>query len=143
MGPKDPLQLCVSGAKELETKRAVQKGLTHHIALQFHQGQGFKVTETAPDTEDFHSFLVVFRKFIMSGEPIFLPAIFNLLHECVTDPSLSERLKEAREAWKTVSRSGIAFEINGKRLLPEETAVLWIQGRIFHDDEEEIGRAHV
>ncbi len=135
MLPKDRLQLFVSRANELASKRAVQKGLSHHVSVEFRQGQGFEVKEKAPDTEDFHSFLVVFRKFIMPGEPIFLHSIFNLLKKCLTDSSLSEGLKEARGAWKIVSQSGIAFEINGKRLQPEETADLWIQKRIFHDDE--------
>lgn len=136
MDPARRLDLFIQRAEELRTSRAVQKGLKNHLEVKWEKTKGLRIEADQPDAEDLRSFLVPFRKFLMSGEPIFLDGMFNLCDLCLTDKELKERVREEREEWKRVRRRPwISLEIDGERLTPERIADLWINGLIFHDNE--------
>lgn len=130
------LELFAQRVEELHDSRAVRSGLKNRLNIKWNRTEGLRIEADQPDDEELRSFLVPFRKFIMSNEPIFLDRVLNVCELCLTDQELKDRLREAREEWKRVRRKPwVALEINGETLTPERIADLWINGRIFHDDE--------
>ena len=81
---------------------------------------------------------MTWRKFFLKREaPINLDSILNLGHLCITNDEYRERLSEARAVSKEVrTRPFMALQVNGKTLTPEETADVWINATMFHEDEE-------
>ncbi len=130
------MELFVARAEELRNTSAVQRGLHHSVTIRLHKDHTGEVEEHAPNEAEFLAFLVVFRKFILKDEPVFLSAMLNLCEKLLADDDLRDKLRDGRKEWKAARRTGIGFEMNGRKLPPEETADIWIQGRIFHDDEK-------
>src|SRR5690606_18069607 len=95
---------------------------------------------TQPDEEDFCSFLVTFRQFIMNNEPINANHIFNLAIRRAKDEHRKQQLNQAREAWKETMKRfrGIKLTINGHDFTPSEVLDLWINGFYFHTDAQDI-----
>lgn len=92
-----------------------------------------------PDSEDLRSYLTIFRKFISPDSPIFLPKIYNLCHQHITNNQCKEVLAEARGIWLEIQQqpdSGITVTVNGRELSPQDVVGIWINGHYFHDDVE-------
>lgn len=77
----------------------------------------------------------MFRRFVSDAEPVFLGKIRNMLERSLTSDYLLQEMREERRIWKEYLL-GKKFPLffNGKLLLPEQVADLWVNGFYFHDD---------
>jgi hypothetical protein len=97
-----------------------------------------------PNEDALRSYLMAFRKFISNDEPPFIRSIHNLCYTHITSDELKGHICNCQAGWKErVLQSGIKLNIDGRDILPEYIADLWINGHYFHDDlqkEEELRR---
>jgi hypothetical protein len=90
-----------------------------------------------PDEEDLKSFLLLFRHFISSSEPIFINRVFNDCLRFLDDECLKGEVQKAKEAWRKELQSGtLGMQVNEANLTPEYVLNLWINGYYFHNDPE-------
>lgn len=98
-------------------------------SVDFHVG--------GPDEEDFRSFLLVFRLFILKKDPIFINRIFNDCIRSLPECELRKLFTHAQEEWKKALKGGyMAVIIGNKQITPEYALDLWINGYYFHNDPE-------
>jgi hypothetical protein len=99
------------------------------------------VSTNEPDFEDIRSLLVVFRKFISSNSHCFLPKIYNLCHQHITDVKMRQALADARADWLDMQKNsptGMTVTIDSRDYTPAELTDIWMNGYIFHDDPEAV-----
>lgn len=92
-----------------------------------------------PDRDDLDAFLLRFRRFVAQGEMLFLPNVYNLAEKCLPSGFTSNALRHSRTRFERAMRENYPcrFRIAGRDFEPQECAVrLWIQGDVFHDNEE-------
>lgn len=139
----DKFQLYVDRATELTNKRLFREGKLHSITFtvswEYETGR-ISFGGTQLDEEDFCSFLLTFRQFIMNDEPINTNHIFNLAIRRTKDELRKQQLTKARETWKETTKRfrGIKLAINGHDFTPREVLDLWINGFYFHTDPQDI-----
>ena len=140
MAPREQIDLFMKRGTELWNSRVRYEGLNVSINMKWSADEEMlKVNTKEPDLEDFRSFLTIFRKFISQDSAIFLPKIYNICYQHITDKECKKVLTEAREVWQELqTQSGIymTLTINNRQLSPKDVVDIWINGHYFHDDVE-------
>lgn len=137
----EKVEIFVRSAKELAERRFVLEGLNE---FQFHinidnKTKKIKTEIREGDVEDFRSFLITFRKFILEGEPTNVNRLFV---DCCRflkkeNCEISRALDWAKAAWKTVYEKGIVrITSNGINLTPKFALNLYCS-YYFHNDDIE------
>lgn len=138
--PREHFKLFAERTEELSRMRILSRqGLTNEWSISAGRGQPLVFRAVQPDEDDLRSYLLAFRKFVSEGEPVYWRYILGLCLKHFTSDNLKARVRECQQGWKEdVQRSGIRLTVNGRELLPEYLADLWINGHYFHDDPEKM-----
>jgi hypothetical protein len=111
-------------------KSDFQPSYTIHIVPIEKQGMSFN----EPDPDDLRSFLLTFRQFLMTSEPIYLYRIYNVLEQAISDDDLRVRLRASRSLVKRSEKSiGTRFYMNREEVTPKDNYEAWISS-LFHSD---------
>lgn len=136
---RERLNLFVDRVNELRALRLVRAGMPSQYTVTI-DGLSQKATyqATEPDEEDLRSFLLLFRQFISSREPVFIHRIIGDCVRFLNDDRRKEQVKIAQEHWKSIFREmdDIQIVVNDKDLSPEYVLDLWINGHYFHNDPD-------
>ena len=140
--PREQLDLFMDRGEELWNSRVRRAGLKISLNMKWSaDDELLRIKSEEPDVEDFRSFLLIFRKFISPDSAIYLPKIYNICHQYLTDDRCKEYLAEARGIWQElqdVSGTGMTLTVDSQQLSPKEVVDLWINSHYFHDDIEGI-----
>lgn len=91
------------------------------------------------DREQLRSFLAAFRKLHANDEPANMPRTLNVALRNVNSGhcDLRERLTQIRASWNHTGGVGfIQMKQQGVTLTPAVCFDLWLNGEVFHSDEE-------
>ncbi len=136
--PREQLDLFMERGEELWNSPARRAGLKISLNMKWNADHELlRINSEEPDVEDFRSFLLIFRKFISPNSHIYLPKIYKICHQYLTDDRCKEYLAEARGIWQDlqkVSGTGMTLTVDSHQLSPKEVVDLWINSHYFHDD---------
>jgi len=89
------------------------------------------------DEEQFRSFLLSIRMFLLNDEPTHIPLVLNVAERRLTDDDLRRKLREVREHWHDAQKkSPVTFQLADGTVAPERIVSLWINGTYFHNDAD-------
>jgi hypothetical protein len=132
--PSEVFRLFIERSDELDRTRLRQGEMELGITFKVVDGHT-EIAPRFPDEEDLRSYLVVFRHFLLQGEPVFLHHVFNLCETALTSEPHKVRARSARAGLKTATvGSGIALVYQEKNLTPEDALDLLLNGFYFHSD---------
>lgn len=135
------LRLFVTESDRLNEHKLVQSGFSPKLNISMDgpdQPWQYRIQE--PDKEILESYLIYLRKFMMSGEPVFIHRVRSLARQHLTDDSLKQELDNAHLAWKAHSRNReVEIILNERQVLPDYAWDLYINGVYFHLDLEKRG----
>ena len=111
--------------------------------LRYEEDKGSRLSFEGPDSKSIKAFLVDFRPFILSGEPVNFYHITSILEKSSLTTELKDKVREAHKVWsellerkETGPVGGLRLKIDSKNLLSEENMNSWINGDYFHLDED-------
>ncbi|MHB1009914.1 MAG: hypothetical protein ACYC1E_11910 [Propionibacteriaceae bacterium] len=141
---EDRLRLFVDRVERLAKRRAIDEQTVHaRLSFEFGEEEGMIFSADLGDPEDLRSLLMDFRPFVSAKEDVYVPRIFNLLEQMLTDQGLIEDARQNREAWKTLMAGLVPVYVNDHKYDAEHSLDLILNGDLFHmdvDKSEEIER---
>lgn len=92
------------------------------------------------DEEDWRSFLMTFRQFVLRDEPVFVNKIFDLCYLAIEEGKQKDFLIAMRKEWKrTMKYGGPTSLIDGsKELSTDDIIRVGLYTGYFHNDKERI-----
>jgi len=131
----DQLRAFVSRATSLLERRLLTSGgLDASWSINFNHATGLRFTAAEPDEEDLRSFMLDFRQFTMTGEPVHLGRIMNVLERRLTEVDLRDHLSEIRQQWQQAQRGVLGLNINDQSYRADRVLDLFVNGYYFHND---------
>ena len=123
-------------ASELKECRLIQTGYKASWNIEWNRYLGTKITGIEPDEEDLRSFLLTFRQFISSNEPIFINRVYGILYARVTSVDIRDDMIESRQVFKEEkSASFLELVSDSNRMDSSYILDIWINGYYFHNDQ--------
>src|SRR5262245_59895612 len=84
--PEDQIALFMRRGRELWESRVRRAGLAVSFRIEYRsEDKTISHSLAELDSADLRSFLIIFRKFISDDSPIFLPSIYNLCHQFISN----------------------------------------------------------
>ena len=141
MSNHDSLEIFLECVKSLQKRRLVANGLTQfQFHIEFDKDSQRLVCELQEaDQEDFRSFLLTFRKFILNDEPVNVDSVLNICRRFVRaeERELKEVLDEIKVVWGYAYRRGfVQMQRGSLNLTPQYVLDLWVNGHYFHSDPD-------
>jgi len=98
----------------------------------------FKIGDASPTEEQIESLLVRFRPFYLEKESTNFLKVCNLLWKLIDNEDQKSRLKQLRERYKTIMKSGGGFNlrVNDSTVKPKDNLDKWLNAYYFHSDRE-------
>lgn len=138
LGIREYLELFITQSDVLNEHRLIQDGFSPTLNISMDgpdQPWNYQIQE--PNKEILESYLIYLRKFMMSGEPVFIHRIRSLARQHLTEDSLRQELDNAHVAWKAHSRNReVEIVLNERQVLPDYAWDLYINGAYFHLDPD-------
>ena len=136
LGPQERLTLFRKRTAELENLRLIQSGANMQFRLSWDIESKLRYEATEPDEDDLRSFLLLFRQFISTSEPVYINRIFNDCLQYLNDDLLKGEINKARDSWhKRINAGPVKILRQDRRpISPEYMLDLWINGYYFHND---------
>jgi hypothetical protein len=134
------VELFLECIRELKERPFILDGLHNlhfHIDIEPATGKITCIFDEG-DQEQFRSFLVTFRKFILNDEPANIDHILNICLKSLRpeQTELREILRQFKTIWKYQYRSGtIRITSGGVNLSPQHVLDLWLNGQYFHNGD--------
>lgn len=130
------LDLFVERTVELLNEPAVHDfNLDIGFTLNADEGQPVTSEFRQPPEPLLRSFLMTFRQFVSSGDPLHVNGVHNLLFQHVSGDTMKAKLTARRDTWQRSRQVGaMRLELNGQTLEPADALDLWINGHYFHND---------
>lgn len=145
---RDKLAHFIRCVDEMCERRLIKSGKFKRLEFSFHISRNDKTNETQIDyniteldEEDFRSFLLIFRQFILQGEPIFVDYILGVVYKYLK-PEHRSMQQNVSNVWKEAKKgNGKTFFYDGnEKLSPEEIIKLWLYGDFFHGEIDKTSR---
>ncbi|GAI02164.1 unnamed protein product [marine sediment metagenome] len=135
MTQREQLACFVERTDELKRTRLIRHGFHYNSTMSWNKMRGLKFTIQKPDEDDLRSFLLTFRQFVANDEPIFMPKIYNIVHQFSKNKVIRNYAARSRNEWKkSLKAGGFKLIYNNKHIEPEYIANLWLNGYYFHND---------
>jgi hypothetical protein len=124
-------------AQELRERAFLQSWAGPSLNIKYDHELGLAATSAPHDEEQFRSFLLALRHFLLNGEPTHINLVFNVAERTLTDEDLKQKLRDARDRWREAQRSSIVtFKLGDRILTPDQVTDAWINGYYFHNDAD-------
>lgn len=136
--PNKRLCIFLDCVEELKDRPYILKGLHNfqfRIDLQKETGKIICEVNEA-DQEEFRSYLMTFRKFLLNDEPANIDAILNICRRFVRSEQkeLIEVVEQFKTIWSYQYRKGTIQITSGNlNLTPKYVLDLWLNGKYFHN----------
>ncbi|MEE8186727.1 MAG: hypothetical protein V3T99_03580 [Nitrososphaerales archaeon] len=137
LAPKQRIQVFLDCVEELRRRPFILEGLYEfkfHIEADRETGE-VRYSFNEISEEQFRSFLLTFRKFIMSNEPSNIDSVLNACIGAVYngETEVLRLLKEFKAIWGYQYRTGVVqMKVEHRNLTPEYVLDLWLNGQYFH-----------
>ena len=139
LSPGKRVRIFLDCVEELKARPFVLEGLPNFKFRIFQKNDGKIGCEFKEgDKEQFRSFLMTFRKFLLNEEPANIDSILNTCRKFVKpeQTELKKVLEEFKTIWSYQYRIGTILMTCGKlSLTPEYVLDLWLNGQYFHSRE--------
>lgn len=113
------------------------KQLKVKTSISWRKGSSPTISRHEIDKELFESLLVRLRRFCNKEDDIFLPRIINIFLKYETEKEEIEALRKLKKMFKVSSEYRLLnLNTGSKKYTEEEIFDLYLNGRIFHTDEE-------
>ncbi len=136
----EDLDLFIDQVDQLMGTRLIRSGqLNASFKIHGETNQPVRFVQSVPDEDDFRSFLLGFRKFVLKKEPTFVNGVANSLLRpgVLRGDELRQVVDTARSSWLWTCKSGpISLIVNDVTYGPEVVLDLYLNGHYFHADEE-------
>ena len=140
---KEEFKIFLDVVDELTSRRFMPDGLTDFKFKIYTDNQSGKIITKIDygDEEDFRSFLMTFRKFILKNEPANVDYILNRSIQLIKKdefPEVYEDLNKMKSGWRHIYRTGI-IKIKNKyidKISPEYVLSLYCSYYFHHDNKE-------
>ncbi|MCA2216907.1 hypothetical protein [Jidongwangia harbinensis] len=136
LSPERVFRLFVERTEKMKRRRIFDDGVPRIAYKQTVGGSNYRFELSAPDEEDYRSFLLDLRPFLLVGDPIHFEYVHNLLAKRLTDKALLADCRHNRKDWDRVKRGHEAFNINGVSYEAIDFFQAVAYGDIFHVDAD-------
>lgn len=138
MRPREQLVMVVRRADELGQTSCLSHANQWGFSFNYKKDVGAQWQVRGPSGEELDVLLRRLRPFLLEKEPTHLFKVHNLCQRVVRSDELRGYLLEARRVWKQSQRRGfLRLEIDGRNYTPERVMDLFINGWLFHSDNED------
>jgi hypothetical protein len=126
-------------------RRAAGRVLDRLGSYSTHKFEARILRKDLPDEADlipeaqFIALLVAFRVVYAAGEPTNFGRVANILHRAGTD-EIRVPTARFRSGWSDIPKRQMLVSINEEHFNPEGILNTWMNGEVFHQDEELIHR---
>lgn len=138
MRPREQLQMVVRRADELSQTSCLAHAGQWGFTFNYTKDVGAKWIVRGPNSEEVDVLVRRLRPFLLEKEPTHLGKVHNLCQQVIRSDQLRGWLIDARAVWKDFQRRGFfQLEIDGRNYTPERVMYLFINGWLFHSDNED------
>lgn len=143
ISPRRRLDLFLDQWRDLEDRRLIKEKKLDTLRFNFKiESARSQVTfeETELDAEDWRSFLMAFRHFVMKKEDVYMGNIFTICEEHLADESKRRFLQSARQEWDRIMKHGTGMSLNqnNKELSPQDILSLGFYAGKFHRVDKKV-----
>jgi hypothetical protein len=110
----------------------------HHFTANLFRGDGQDTANLIPDAE-FVALLTAVRIVYAKSERTNFNRVANLLSR-VGQGELLELVAQFRQNWAEIPQRPILFDLSGEHFRPKDLVETWMNGEVFHQDEDQIRR---
>ncbi|MEV7621873.1 hypothetical protein [Actinoplanes sp. NPDC089786] len=134
--PEEVFRLFIEQTEKMKKRRIFAHGIPR-IAYKTNLGGRRHFFElSAPDEEDYRSFLMDLRPFLLNDESVHFESVHNLLYQRLSDENLKNICQNNRKQWSLVKRGVEVFNINGVTYAAIDFFFAVAYGEMFHLDED-------
>ena len=128
MGSRERLGVFLHRWEALRETRLAREGYPNKVSVRFRTGEPAWVRHVQPDEELLRFLLLVFRPFIVQGEPVHLFHVYNTCQRYLVSDRLKDYLRKSRRIWARAHKTmGIRIEVNGDTWTPDSVPPPWIR----------------
>jgi len=132
--------LFVEKVDGLRSRRLNRSRFEARISITLSEGKILNQDTHDPDEEDFRSYLLTFRQFILNNSHVNLNRIYNLCQQHMKNGKIKQMLAETRRDWKNLNKGVntpfVFLYEDDRKWTPREVFELWINGLYFHPEPE-------
>jgi len=134
--PEQVFRLFIERAERMASRRIFIGGVPKVSYKMTLGGARYKFELTAPDEEDFRSFLLDLRPFLMEKESINFNRVAADLHRRLADEHMRADCVHNRDGWKRVMKGEEIFDIDGVKYEAKDLFFMVAYSELFHLDSK-------
>ena len=134
--PEQVFRLFIEQTEKMKKRRIFADGIPRIAYKTKIGGANYSFELSAPDEEDYRSFLMDLRPFLLKEESVHYESVHNLLYQRLSDEELKDCCRHNRNDWDYVKRGVEVFNINGVTYSAIDFFFAVAYGEMFHLDED-------